>query len=111
MIYAVILLSVILIICIYLLYINVSKLNSIESIASEIQDENDVLVDFISEINRRLYEDFEHLKEIDRRGSFESDDEVGFVFVTIKNIIQDSFLFVNNFINTQNSDEEEEKNE
>jgi predicted PurR-regulated permease PerM len=111
MTYIVVVLTVIIFILVYLLYINVQKFNSIEIIASEIQDENQQLLDFISELNRRLYTDFEHLKEIDKRGSFESDDEVGFVFNTIKNIIEDSFVFVNNFINPSNLNEQEESEE
>jgi hypothetical protein len=48
------------------------------------------------------------LKEIDRRGSFESDDEVGFVFNTIKSIIEDSFKIVNDFLKIIESNAEED---
>lgn len=111
MIYAVTTLIVITLILIYLLYVNVRKLDTIESIASNLQDENENLIGFIGEINTRLYNDYEHIKEIDRRGSFESDDEVGFVFVTLKSIIEDSFVFVNNYLNTQEFNEENEETE
>jgi hypothetical protein len=109
MIYAVTISIVIILILLYLLYVNVRKLDTIESIASDLQDENENLIGFIGEINERLYNDYEHIKQIDRRGSFESDDEVGFVFVTLKSIIEDSFVFVNNFLNTQEFNEEEKE--
>lgn len=109
MIIAIILLSIIIIICAYVIYISTLKIDKLEDIVAELDEENTELVEFISNFNNRLYNDFEHLKEIDRRGSFESDDEVGFVFVTIKSIIEDSFKYVNEYLKSDKKDEEKEE--
>jgi len=59
------------------------------------QSLNDQLTDIINEIVEReqntketLEDLLQQLKEIDLRGSFESDDEVGAVFTQIKNLIE-----------------------
>lgn len=109
MIIVTILLSIVIIVCIYVIYISSLKIDKLEDIVAELDAENTELVEFISNFNNRLYNDYEHLKEIDRRGSFESDDEVGFVFVTIKSIIEDSFKYVNEYLKSDNKDEEKEE--
>jgi hypothetical protein len=73
-------------------------------------EESDRLLDFILEINRRLFEDYQSLKEVDDRGSFEADDEVGFVFEHIKKTVEDSYIFVNKYLKEE-SDAEKEKEE
>lgn len=45
------------------------------------------------------------LKRIDRLGSFESDDEVGFVFKTIKNTIEELKTELNNLKKTLKNEE------
>lgn len=105
---AIIVLSILVLVSIYIIVISYSKIEKLEKLLKESYSENDELFDFIVEINQRLYEDYETLKEVDKRGSFESDDEVGFVFVTIKNTIEDSYAFVNKFINPSKDEEEEE---
>jgi hypothetical protein len=102
-------LSVIILLGAYVIYISYLKINKLEEILAEVEDENSDLVEFISNFNNRLFNDYEHLKEVDRRGSFESDDEVGFVFVTIKSIIEDSFKYVNEYLKSEKSNGEEEK--
>lgn len=104
---AIIVLSILVIVGIYTIVISYNKIEKLESLLKDSYSENDELFDFIVEINQRLYEDYETLKEVDKRGSFESDDEVGFVFVTIKNTIEDSYAFVNKYINPKNEEEEE----
>ncbi len=102
-------LSIIILLGLYVIYISYLKINKLEEILAEVEDENSELVEFISNFNNRLFNDYEHLKEIDRRGSFESDDEVGFVFVTIKSIIEDSFKYVNEYLKSEKKDEEKEE--
>lgn len=62
----------------------------------KMQSLNDQLNGIINEIVEReqntketLEDLLQQLKEIDLRGSFESDDEVGFVFNQIKNLIEE----------------------
>lgn len=96
-------------ICFYVIYINYNKVSYLQDTVDELESDNDKLLSFISSLNTRLHIDYSHLKEIDRRGSFESDDEVGFVFDTIKSIIEDSFKIVNDFLKTIESNAEEEE--
>jgi hypothetical protein len=98
----------IILICIYLIILNSKKLSNLEEALAKLDEDNEKLINFISSLNVRLHTDFSHLKEIDRRGSFESDDEVGFVFNTIKGIIEDSYKIVNEFLNTIEDNAEEE---
>lgn len=101
-------LSILVIISLYVIVISYNKIEKLESLLKDSYSENDELFDFIVEINQRLYQDYESLKEVDKRGSFESDDEVGFVFTTIKNTIEDSYAFVNKYLNPSKDDQEEE---
>lgn len=96
------------IICFYVIYVNLNKIARLGDALDELENDNDELISFISNLNTRLHIDYSHLKEIDRKGSFESDDEVGFVFNTIKSIIEDSFKIVNDFLKTIESNAEEE---
>lgn len=96
------------IVCFYVIYVNLSKITRLGEALDELENDNDELISFISNLNTRLHIDYSHLKEIDRRGSFESDDEVGFVFNTMKSIIEDSFKIVNDFLKTVESNAEED---
>ena len=96
------------IVCFYVIYVNLSKIARRGEALDELENDNDELISFISNLNTRLHIEYSHLKEIDRRGSFESDDEVGFVFNTMKSIIEDSFKIVNDFLKTVESNAEED---
>jgi len=61
-----------------------------------LQDQNRQLVEMIqtydnqqTETKEKLEELFQQLKDTDLNGSFEADDEVGFVFQEIKNLIEE----------------------
>lgn len=99
------------ILLLYLVYINSKKIAYLEDNLDELESDNEKLLTFISNLNIRLHIDYSHIKEIDRRGSFESDDEVGFVFNTLKSIIEDSFKIVNDFLKNIESDAEEKESE
>lgn len=64
--------------------------------AFRLQDQNRQLVEMIqtydnqqTETKEKLEELFQQLKDTDLNGSFEADDEVGFVFQEIKNLIEE----------------------
>lgn len=78
-IYIVLGLSVIL--NIVLLYRGIKMVKSIE-------DLQDMVVDINEEVITSLDNMSNEMKQIDIRGSFESDDEVGVVFNELKNIIE-----------------------
>lgn len=101
-------LSILVIISLYVIVISYNKIEKLESLLKDSYSENDELFDFIVEVNQRLFQDYESLKEVDKRGSFESDDEVGFVFNTIKNTVEDSYAFVNKYLNPSKDEQEED---
>ncbi|WWT39501.1 hypothetical protein [Microcystis phage Mel-JY01] len=68
----------------YNLYVNFKK-------ATKLAMDNE---DFIFSIRNRVLEKQSELKAIDRRGSFEADDEVGFIFKDIQRIINDIAIFL-----------------
>lgn len=103
-------LSLILVILVYIIIISQLRLVKYRQLLNQSFEESDRLLDFISEINRRLFEDYQSLKEVDDRGSFEADDEVGFVFEHIKKTVEDSYIFVNKYLKEE-SDAEKEKEE
>lgn len=103
-------LSLILVILVYIIIISQLRLVKYRQLLNQSFEESDRLLDFILEINRRLFEDYQSLKEVDDRGSFEADDEVGFVFEHIKKTVEDSYIFVNKYLKEE-SDAEKEKEE
>lgn len=64
------------------------------------------MVNFLERLYMRLLEDNMRLTEVDKGGSFKSDDEVGFAFDSIKSIIQDLVVYVENNINSLQEDGE-----
>jgi hypothetical protein len=62
------------------------KYSKLEEIAQENQD-------FILAIRNRVMSQRSYLKQIDKKGSFESDDEVGYFFKELKKIINDISLY------------------
>ena len=56
------------------------------------------LENFLAEMQRRSAENYMKMKEVDARGSFASDDEVGFVFNYLFNQIIDIKTFLENYL-------------
>jgi hypothetical protein len=90
MIYIVILLVILLGISIYA---NINILKKYE--IAEQYNANTFL--FISDMEKIVNEMYSELKAIDRRGSFEADDEVGYFFKTLSTIITDLSQYMSNF--------------
>lgn len=63
-----------------------NKYSKLEQIAQENQD-------FILAIRNRVMSQRSYLKQIDKKGAFESDDEVGYFFKELKKIINDISLY------------------
>jgi hypothetical protein len=55
-------------------------------------------------VRRRVLSQQSYLKQLDRRGAFESDDEVGVIFKEIKKIINDIALYLE--LESEQNDEE-----
>jgi hypothetical protein len=72
----------------YSVYISIRSYNLIlQNEASE--EEFELLVDRITELRDRIVEMEIRMKEIDLRGAFEADDEVGFVYKDIRQMVAD----------------------
>jgi biopolymer transport protein ExbB/TolQ len=89
MIITIIILSVLLLIALYICF-NLYKKNTL--LLNEVYSLNSIEQDSINLVTALLVtytKVLARLVRIDRRGSFESDDEVGFVFKTIKSSIEE----------------------
>lgn len=77
---AIIILSIIVILLSYFIYKITNKYDRLYNTSK-------TMAQWIDEFNIRVNYIDDKLKEIDRRGSFEADDETGFVFTEIKQLI------------------------
>jgi len=63
------------------------KYSELEKVAQE-------NVDFILSVRARVLSQQSYLKQLDRKGAFESDDEVGYFFKELKKIINDIAIYL-----------------
>lgn len=73
--------------CVYVIYNMYKKYDALERVAQE-------NVDFILAIRARVLSQQSYLRQLDRIGSFESDDEVGIFFKELKKIINDISIYL-----------------
>ncbi len=71
----------------YVIYNLYSKYAKLEVIAQE-------NVDFIMSMRNRVLSQQSYLKQLDRKGAFESDDETGYFFKELKKIINDIAVYL-----------------
>lgn len=71
----------------YVIYNLYTKYQTLETVAQE-------NVDFIFAIRNRVLSQQSYLRQLDRRGSFEADDEVGIFFTELKKIINDIAMYL-----------------
>tara|TARA_R100000458_G_scaffold26549_1_gene24070 strand:+ start:458 stop:742 length:285 start_codon:yes stop_codon:yes gene_type:complete len=89
MITTIIILSVLLLISIF---VNINQLRKQESQSEyieELENSNTEYYTFFQKLKTQIGESNSKLKQIDRLGSFEADDETGFIFNELKNIYDD----------------------
>lgn len=98
MVVAVIILSVLVVFLSYLLYINYNR-------ANRATDYCEAYVRFVSALYYRFSETKEKLKEVDHRGSFQADDEVGFAFKEINELVDDLYEFITRYVNREETEE------
>ena len=82
----------------YVIYNLYTKYAQLEIIAQE-------NVDFIMSMRNRVLSQQSYLKQLDRKGAFESDDETGYFFKELKKIINDIALY----LELESEQDEEEK--
>tara|TARA_R100001510_G_C7565688_1_gene144075 strand:- start:347 stop:631 length:285 start_codon:yes stop_codon:yes gene_type:complete len=85
---AIIVLSITTIILTITSYRLMKRVESMEDYVAEVEKSNDEYFKFFSQLKTRVTESYSHLKNIDRLGSFESDDETGYIYKELKKIIE-----------------------
>ena len=74
------------------LFVNINQLRKQESQSDyieELENSNTEYYSFFQRLKTQIGESNSKLKQIDRLGSFESDDETGFAFKELKDIYED----------------------
>ena len=84
MILSIILLVILLVISIYVNYNLLKRNEQLEESYNQLADEYETMYDKMVRFEEVIDNANQKLKEIDSRGSFESDDEVGFFFKELK---------------------------
>lgn len=101
MIIAIIILSLLTIVLGYLVYVNYKK-------AQRAADYCEAYVRFISTLFFRFNDARDRMKEVDRLGAFQADDEVGFIFQEVDNTIDELYEFITRYVNTAEAEEDKE---
>lgn len=86
--------------CLYVIYNLYNKYNALEAVAQE-------NVEFIISLRSRVLSQQSYLKQLDRKGAFESDDEVGYFFKELKKMINDIAFYLD--VEQDNDNESEPK--
>ena len=84
----IIVLSVVLLISILFNINLLRKLEASEDYVSDLENSNTEYYTFFDSMKKRMNQSNSKLKQIDRLGSFEADDETGFIFRELKDIVE-----------------------
>jgi hypothetical protein len=93
MIIAIVLLSLCLTVSVY---VNINLTRKFEQLDEMAQESVDVLLEnekFLTELRNRILSQRSYLKQLDRIGSFEADDETGYFFKEMKDIVNDISIY------------------
>ena len=94
MIISIILLTLLLSVSIYINYNLLKRNEELEETYNTLADEYETIYEKIVSFEEVVNNTNQKLKEIDYRGSFESDDEVGFFFKELKTLQEDLNKFL-----------------
>lgn len=83
----------------YLTYINYKR-------AEKAEEYCEAYVKFISALYFQFYDTREKMKEVDRLGAFQSDDEVGVIFRELDTSIENLYDFITKYVNTETKEDE-----
>jgi hypothetical protein len=72
----------------FVIYNLLRKLESHEDVISELEKSNEEYALLFDDMKQTLNNSASHMRQIDRLGSFESDDETGYVFKELKGIVE-----------------------
>jgi len=88
MLITVICLSALLIGCSLIIFNLLRKVETLEDYVADLENSNVDYYTFFSNLKSKVREAYSRMKNIDRLGSFESDDETGFIFKELKDIVE-----------------------
>jgi len=83
----------------YLSYVNYIKYNKALKYS-------EAYVLFVSNLWYRFTDTKNKMEEIDRRGSFRADDEVGHTFTSLQDCINDLYEFITKYVNKEEAKEQ-----
>ena len=89
MIAAIITTSTLLLASVLLNFNQMRKQEKLEEYIEELENSNTNYYTFYNDLKQMSNESYSRMRQIDRIGSFESDDEIGFIFKDIKLIIEE----------------------
>jgi len=89
MITTIIIISVVLAISIFVNINQLRKQESLSEYVEELENSNTEYYTFFQALKTRLNESNSKLKQIDRVGSFQADDETGFIFKELQDILDE----------------------
>lgn len=67
---------------------NIALIFGIRNVLTQNEELEDTLLDTVNDVKTKVNNALTQLRDIDLKGSFESDDEVGGVFTEIKTIVE-----------------------
>ena len=83
----IIILSVLLVMAVFFIFNLNRKVESGEDYISDLEKSNIDYYTFFTDLKKQVNQSHSYLKQIDRIGSFEADDETGYIFKEMKRII------------------------
>lgn len=86
----------------YLLYVSYKKYSTLLVYT-------EAYVQFISGLYFKLKNTKEQIDGVDKRGSFSSDDEIGFAFREIQESVDEVYQFITKYVNATTNQDEKEK--
>lgn len=91
------------------IYVNINLTKKFEKLEEMAENSVDVLMEnekFLTTLKNRLLSQQSYLRQLDRIGAFEADDETGYFFKELKSIVNDISTY---FGDTQISTDEEQR--
>jgi hypothetical protein len=94
-VFALIILSIFLVSSLYVNYNLYKKYDKLEELSLNLEEVARNNEEFIIAIRNRIMSQQSYLRQLDRKGAFESDDEVGYFFKELKKIVNDISINLN----------------
>jgi len=89
MLVGLIIVSVLLAVAISIIIMQLIRQEKLEEYVQDLEDSNTEYYTFFKTLRARIGDSNAALRAVDRRGAFQSDDEVGFIFAEMRRIIEE----------------------